>query len=111
MHMLLILLTLCLRKSYGVSHLFSIVYAFAGNRWQPGGAGGGGAQASRVRGAPPLCAATAPTRARPNDPDRLHGAMVWDPARVGRPPAAPHPLSVLEPCPPPGPALADGQPL
>ena len=30
--MLLILLTLCLRKSYGVSHLFSIAYAFAGNR-------------------------------------------------------------------------------
>ena len=32
MRMLLILLTLCLRKSYGVSHLFSTAYAFAGNR-------------------------------------------------------------------------------
>src|SRR4030095_15265901 len=31
MHMLLILLTLCLRKPYGISHLFSMVYAFAGN--------------------------------------------------------------------------------
>jgi hypothetical protein len=31
MHMLLILLTLCLRKPYGISRLFSIAYAFAGN--------------------------------------------------------------------------------
>jgi hypothetical protein len=31
MHMLLILLALCLRKSDGISHLFSIAYAFAGN--------------------------------------------------------------------------------
>src|SRR5262245_52262474 len=31
MHMLLILLTLCLRKLSGVSHLFSIAYAFIGN--------------------------------------------------------------------------------
>src|SRR5215831_18801277 len=30
MHMLLILLTLCLRKLSGVSHLFSIAYAFIG---------------------------------------------------------------------------------
>jgi hypothetical protein len=29
--MLLILLTLCLRKPDGISHLFSIAYAFAGN--------------------------------------------------------------------------------
>jgi hypothetical protein len=36
MHMLLILLTLCLRKSYGVSYLFSIAYDFAGNRWRSG---------------------------------------------------------------------------
>ena len=33
MHMLLILLALCLRKSDGISHLFSIAYAFAGNGW------------------------------------------------------------------------------
>ena len=33
MHMLLILLTLCLRKPDGISHLFSIAYAFAGNGW------------------------------------------------------------------------------
>jgi hypothetical protein len=32
--MLLTLLTLCLRKPYEVSHLFSIAYAFAGNRWE-----------------------------------------------------------------------------
>jgi hypothetical protein len=31
--MLLILLTLCLRKPDGISHLFSIAYAFAGNGW------------------------------------------------------------------------------
>ena len=31
MHMLLILLTLCLRKPYRISRLFSIAYAFAGN--------------------------------------------------------------------------------
>src|SRR4029434_3159538 len=31
MHMLLILLTLCLRKPYGISHLFSIAYAISGN--------------------------------------------------------------------------------
>src|SRR5438309_906675 len=31
MHMLLILLILCLRKPGGISHLFSIAYAFAGN--------------------------------------------------------------------------------
>src|SRR2546430_15888252 len=31
MHMLLILLALCLRKPNGISHLFSIAYAFAGN--------------------------------------------------------------------------------
>src|SRR5688500_14935908 len=31
MHMLLILLTLCLRKPDGISRLFSIAYAFAGN--------------------------------------------------------------------------------
>src|ERR1700741_2395650 len=30
MHMLLILLALCLRKTDGISHLFSITYAFAG---------------------------------------------------------------------------------
>src|SRR4029453_18594118 len=34
MHMLLILLALCLRKSDGISHLFSIAYAFAGNGCQ-----------------------------------------------------------------------------
>src|SRR5215211_7714785 len=37
--------------------------------------------------------------------------MVWHAAGTGRPPAAPHPLSVLEPSPPPGTTLADGQPL
>ena len=31
MHMLLILLTLCLRKPRVKSHLFSIIYVFAGN--------------------------------------------------------------------------------
>src|SRR5438034_6026404 len=31
MHMLLILLALCLRRPNGISHLFSIAYAFAGN--------------------------------------------------------------------------------
>ena len=31
MHMLLILLILCLRKPDGISRLFSIAYAFAGN--------------------------------------------------------------------------------
>src|SRR5687767_12068163 len=36
MHMLLILLTLCLRKPYGISRLFSIAYAFAGNGCHPG---------------------------------------------------------------------------
>ena len=34
MHMLLILLALCLRKSNGISHLFSTAYAFAGNSCQ-----------------------------------------------------------------------------
>ena len=33
MHMLLILLALCLRKPNGISHLFSIIYAFVGNGW------------------------------------------------------------------------------
>src|SRR5262249_32444227 len=33
MHMSLILLTLCLRKPDGISHLFSITYTFAGNGW------------------------------------------------------------------------------
>ena len=37
MHMLLILLTLCLRKPDGISHLFSIAYAFAGNGWYVSG--------------------------------------------------------------------------
>ena len=31
--MLLILLALCLRKPNGISHLFSIAYALAGNGW------------------------------------------------------------------------------
>src|SRR2546430_17342027 len=35
MHMLLILLALCLRRPNGISHLFSIVYAFAGNGCLP----------------------------------------------------------------------------
>src|SRR4030095_10233572 len=35
MHMLLILLALCLRKLNGISRLFSIAYAFAGNGWDP----------------------------------------------------------------------------
>src|SRR5262245_23456986 len=35
MHMLLILLTLCLRKPYGISRLFSIAYAFTGNGCYP----------------------------------------------------------------------------
>jgi hypothetical protein len=34
--MLLILLALCLRKPNGISHLFSIVYALAGNSWGGG---------------------------------------------------------------------------
>src|SRR2546421_149164 len=34
MHMLLILLALCLRRPNGISHLFSIAYAFAGNGWE-----------------------------------------------------------------------------
>jgi len=33
MHMSLILLALCLRKPSGISHLFSIPYAFSGNSW------------------------------------------------------------------------------
>src|SRR5262249_43200183 len=37
MHMLLILLTLCLRKPYGISRLFSIAYAFTGNGCIPPG--------------------------------------------------------------------------
>jgi hypothetical protein len=34
MHMLLILLTLCLRKPDGISRLFSIAYTAAGNGWR-----------------------------------------------------------------------------
>src|SRR5215813_3677278 len=33
MHMLLILLALCLRKTNGIRYLLSITYAFAGNGW------------------------------------------------------------------------------
>src|SRR6266478_4015539 len=41
----------------------------------------------------------------------LYRTMVWHVAWSGRPPAASHPLSVLEPSPPPGTTLAYGQPL
>src|SRR4030095_10118245 len=49
--------------------------------------------------------------ARHDDPDGLHGTLVWHAAGAGRTPAAPPPGSVLEPCAPPGEGLAHGQPL
>src|SRR4030095_992113 len=50
MHMLLILLALCLRKSDGISHLFSIAYAFAGN-----GCFSGNPALGLVCNGPPTC--------------------------------------------------------
>ena len=59
----------------------------------------------------PLCAAVMLATTRHDDPDGLYGTLVWHAAGAGRPPAAPHSLSVLEPSPPPGTTLAYGQPL
>jgi hypothetical protein len=48
--------------------------------------------------------------ARHDDPNGVHGTLVGDAAGAGRTPTAPHSVSVLEPRPPPGTALAAGRP-
>src|SRR4030095_13339653 len=78
---------------------------------QPSWPGRGGQPARGLRWAASLCQAVASPAARHDDPDGFHGTLVWDTAGAGRTPAAPHPVSVLEASPSPGPGLADGQPL
>src|SRR5215510_937819 len=71
----------------------------------------GGQPARGLRWPTPFWQAIAPAPTRHDDPDRLYGTLVWHLAWARRPPAAPHPLSVLEPHAPPGEGLARGQPL
>src|SRR5207253_6217083 len=71
----------------------------------------GGQQARGLRWPTPFWQAVAPAPARHDDPDGLHGTLVWHLAWAGRSPAAPYPVSVLEPRAPPGEDLARGQPL
>ena len=78
---------------------------------QHGWPGGGCPQAGRVRRPAPFWQAVAPTAARGDDPDRVYGTLVWDATGPGGAPAAPHPVSILEPQPSPGQSLAHGQSL
>ena len=78
---------------------------------QPEGTGGGGRHARGVWRSSSLYEAIASAAARHDDPDSLHGTVVWHTARSGGAAAPPHPVSVLEPGPPSGPALAHGQSL
>ena len=89
-------------------HLF---YAQVVKVRNTGGPCRGGQQARGLRWSAPFWQAVASAAARHDDPDSLHGTLVWHLAWAGRAPAAPHPVSVLEPRPPPREGLAHGQPL
>jgi hypothetical protein len=85
---------------------------------RPGGQGAqhdwpcrGGQPAWSLRWPTPFWQAVAPAPARHDDSDGLYGTLVWHLAWAGRAPAAPHPVSILEPHAPPREGLACGQPL
>src|SRR5262245_38385356 len=69
---------------------------------QHGWPGRGGQPARGLRWPTPFWQAIAPAPTWPDDPDSLYGTLVWHLAGAGRTPAAPHPVSVLEPHAPPG---------
>src|SRR5262245_15697611 len=71
----------------------------------------GGQPARGLRWPTPVWQAVAPAPTRYDVPDGLHGTLVWHLAWVGRAPAAPYPVSVLEPRAPPGEGLARSQPV
>lgn len=77
----------------------------------PGGPGRGGQAARRLRWPTPFWPAVAPAPPWHDDPDGLQGTLVWHRAWAGGTPAAPHPVSVLEPHASPGEGLARGQPV
>src|SRR4029450_1395836 len=78
---------------------------------QHGWPGRGGQPARGLRWPTPFWQAVAPAPARHDDPDGLHGTLVWHLAWAGCATAAPHSVSVLEPHAPPGEGLARGQPV
>ena len=78
---------------------------------QPGWPCREGPQTRGLRWSASLYEAVRPTAARGDDPDSLYGTVVWHLAWAGCAPAAPHPVSVLEPHAPPGEGLARGQPV
>lgn len=78
---------------------------------QQGGPCRGGQQARGLRWPTPFWQAVAPLAARRDNPDGVHGTLVWHAAGAGGPLATPHPVSVLEPHAPPGEGLARGQPV
>src|SRR5262249_33825353 len=73
--------------------------------------GRGGQPARRLRWPTSFWQAVAPAPTWHDDPDRLHGTLVWHLAWAGGALAAPHPVSVLEPHASPGEGLARGQPV
>src|SRR5215467_8516236 len=78
---------------------------------QHGWPGRGGYPTRGLRWSASLCQAVTSPATRHDDPDGFHGTMVWDAAGARRTPAAPHPVSVVEPLAPPGEDLAPRQPL
>src|SRR5262245_4421744 len=71
----------------------------------------GGPPACRLRWSAPFWQAVAPAPAWHDDPDGLHGTLVWHLAWTRRAPAAPYPVSVLESHAPSGEGLARRQPV
>src|SRR5919202_2369199 len=89
----------------------SLVLRPSGEESQPGWPGGGGPPAGRVRRPAPFWQAGGSAATRGDEPDSLSGTLVWHAPGTGSAPAASHPVSILEPHPPPGQGLARGQSL
>src|ERR687886_754896 len=64
---------------------------------QQGGPCRGGQQARGLRWPTPFWQAVAPAPTWHDDPDRLHGTLVWHLAWARRAPPAPHPMSLQDP--------------
>src|SRR4029450_8608896 len=78
---------------------------------QQDGPGRGGQSEGGLRWPAPFSQTVALTATREDDPDSLYGTVGWYPRRAGGPPTPPHPVSFVEPPPPPGEGLAAGQAL